>query len=391
MSLAQRLEEAASALPREADAIRPANGDPLALLHGLEPQAAARVLAWLLEHAPEEAEELAEVWLGEAEGASALAALDGSSLPKDGRKVLRRLLHRARSSGLAVPTAVAKAAPRVARLPKVEAPIDEAYVAPFDPRGARLVYLVESTPRGGARVFEALLDGARGLVDFQVYRAGRSAVRSFVRDVTGRARYGATTAEPAQVRALLAVHVARHPADRPLPRAFGEWRGRLLSGADASATPGAAVRAALADDASHSADVDALLARVRTGELGPWPTNDRARLEAAAQSLRDAAKEADRDAALARALDVAAAAVYGPEDRALCAERLDEAAYLYWRGDEVALARAALQVAEELRDVADTSIHAFVRLATERLLAPLIEELRASGDPSQEAVPNQAE
>jgi len=186
--------------------------------------------------------------------------------------------------------------------------------------------------------------------------------------------------------------VARHPADRPLPRAFGEWRGRLLSGADASATPGAAARAALVDDAAHAADVDALLDRVRTGELGPWPTNDRARLEAAAQTLRDAAKEADElDVALARAIDVAASGVYGPEERALCAERLDEAAYLHWRGDEIALARAALQVADELRSATDTSTHAFVRLATERLLAPLLEELRSPGDPSQDAVPAQAE
>ncbi|MDH4016846.1 MAG: hypothetical protein OEV20_05870, partial [Actinomycetota bacterium] len=289
MSLAERLEEAASALPGEADAIRPANGDPMALLQTLSPEAAPKVLGWLLEHGPAEAEELAEVWLQEPAGVTAVEGLDIAGLAKPGRKVLRRLLHRARSSGLEIADPAAKTAePKVARLPKVETPIDEAYVAPFDPRGARLVYLVESTPTGGARVFEALLDLARGVVDFQVYKAGRSAVRSFVRDVTSRARYGARAAEPAQVRALIARHVAVHPADRPFPRNFDEWRGKILSAAEGAATPGEAARKALAPVSDASVDVDALLQRIDAGELGPWPTQERTELEAAAASVREA-------------------------------------------------------------------------------------------------------
>lgn len=382
MSLAERLEEAANALPDEADAIRPANGDPTALLQTLSPEAAPRVLRWLLDHAPSEAEELAEDWLQAPGGAAAVEALDVSGLAKPGRKVLRRLLHRARSSGLDVADPAAKSAePKVARLPKVEAPIDEAYVAPFDPRGARLVYLVESTPSGGARVFEALLDLARGVVDFQVYKAGRSAVRSFVRDVTGRDRYGAQPAEPARVRALIARHVAVHPADRPLPRSFDDWRGKLLADVDASATPGEAARKSLTPAAEASADVEALLAQVDAGELGPWPTQDRATLEAAAAAVRSSSEGVGADAleaALDAALDDAARALYDDAELTRCAERLDEMAHLYAGDGEAGLASAALRVADELRATARDpgEVHAFVRRATERLLAPLVAELR---------------
>ncbi len=47
MSLPDALERAASELASDAEAIRPANGDPARLLELLDPEAAARVLAWL--------------------------------------------------------------------------------------------------------------------------------------------------------------------------------------------------------------------------------------------------------------------------------------------------------------------------------------------------------
>ena len=48
VGLPEALERAATALPGDADAIRPANGDPAALLRALDAEAAARVLGWLL-------------------------------------------------------------------------------------------------------------------------------------------------------------------------------------------------------------------------------------------------------------------------------------------------------------------------------------------------------
>lgn len=389
MSLAERLEEAASALPTEADAIRPANGDPTALLQSLAPEGAARVLSWLLEHGPDDAEEVAEVWLHEPAGIAALERVDAKQLPKPSRKLLRRWLHRVRSSGLEVvdPSAVASE-PKVARLQKVEAPIDEAYVAPFDPRGARLAYLVESTPMGGARVFEALLDPARGIVDFQVYKASRSAVRSFVRDVAGRVQYGARAAKPAEVRALIARHVAWHPADRPFPKAFDEWRGKIVAGADGVETPGESARKALTPAQIAAADGEALLRLVDAGELGPWPTQARAALEEAAMRVREAGAadaEGDLEARLGAAVEAAEVSLYDAMERRRCAARLDEMAHVFSAEAESGLAAAAIRVADELRSDPGKS-HAFTRRATERLLAPLLAEIRqkSAGEEAEE-------
>jgi len=63
VSLAAALERAAEALTADADAIRPANGDPDRLLRDLEPAAAVRLLDWLLREAPDAGEELVEAWL----------------------------------------------------------------------------------------------------------------------------------------------------------------------------------------------------------------------------------------------------------------------------------------------------------------------------------------
>ena len=63
MSLPERLENAAEALPEDADRIRPANGDPHQLLVNLDGPAAGRVLDWMMNHAPTEAGELAMAWL----------------------------------------------------------------------------------------------------------------------------------------------------------------------------------------------------------------------------------------------------------------------------------------------------------------------------------------
>ena len=93
MSLPEALEAAASALTGDADAIRPANGDPVRLLSLLDPAAAARVLGWILAQRPAAGAELADAWLVEPAGEEILLSIDEGSLPKAGRKVLRRVRH----------------------------------------------------------------------------------------------------------------------------------------------------------------------------------------------------------------------------------------------------------------------------------------------------------
>jgi len=350
MSLPERLENAAEALPADADQIRPANGDPHQLLVNLDGPAAGRVLDWMMNHAPAEAGELAMAWLEAPLGLEVIAGLDESSLPKAARKVVRKVHHAARSRGLEVGPGVHREA-KVARLPSLEEAISAGYVSPLDPRGSRLVYLVESAPGGGAQVFEALLDPARGLADFQVYRAGRRQVRDFVRDVTTRrGDYTAVEAEPDAVRALVTRTVNRHPSERPLPKSFAEWRRNVVLAEATGQTPGEWVQTQL-DGSEASADVEnAIVQAIQDRELGPWPPRP-AELE---EVLGAVQAEASENPSLGAAdwkteIENRLLPLYVAEAAEAYAERLEESAYVYWRGGQEEKARSCLAGANALR------------------------------------------
>ncbi len=377
MSLPERLEQAAEALPGDADAIRPANGDPQRLWSGLGPEAATRVLAWLFAHSPDDALELAEEWLDEDGGSDAVARIDEDSLPKPGRKALRRLLHAVRSRGIAVDRSEG-AASKVSRLPDLEEEICAGYVSPLDPRGARLVYLLESSPAGGAHVFEALLAHDRGLVDFQIYRAGRRQVRDFVRDVTRRkGGYAAVEVDPRSVRALIARTVALHPPSRPLPKPFPEWRSRLTRGADGAATPGELAREALGSSATD-AQIEQLVEAIRQRVIGPWPPAPEV-MEAPITALRDRVKNAG-EAGAASIEDwtrETMLSLYPGEHASVYAERFEESAYLFWRRGEEDTARACLATAAELRNGRGVEAPA-VRALSELIASALTLDLKQS-------------
>ena len=150
MSLATALDAAASALPQDEDLIRPANGDALRVLSAASPEAAQRVLGWMLSERPDDADELLHEWLGEERGQTALLTLREEQLTKTGKKALRRWQHRLRSGGVALP-AKAAPAPTVVTLPKLEEEIAGAYVSAIDPAGVRMAYFMEPHPNGGAR------------------------------------------------------------------------------------------------------------------------------------------------------------------------------------------------------------------------------------------------
>ncbi|MDX1649350.1 MAG: hypothetical protein R3263_05810, partial [Myxococcota bacterium] len=284
MSLPEALEAAARALPGLEDAIRPANGDPERLHAALAPDDAARVLAWLLAERPEEGEELAEAWAELPGGGEALGAVREDALPKAGRKALRRVRHRLRSRGVAAPEA--PRAPRVATLPELDDRMGGAFATALDPAGARIVYLVAPHPQGGARLFEVVLDDARGLLGFDVYSAGRKKARQFLRELSGRSRFPAVEVDEEEARALVARAAAAHPKDRPLPRGFGEWRSQLAPEHEKAPLPGDRVQEALG---AASADVppEEAEALVRAGRIGPWPPTEE-RLRALFERLREA-------------------------------------------------------------------------------------------------------
>lgn len=386
MSLPEALERAASALPRQADAVRPANGDPEALLDALSAADGARVLAWLLEHEAHDAAELAEAWAGDPRGREVLAAVSEEALPKAGRKALRRVRHRLRSRGLVLP-AEERAEPVVARLPDVGDRLDLAFVSGLDPRGSRLVYLVESRPAGGARLFEAVIDARRGVLDFEVYQAGRSQARRFVRDLQRRARLSACEVEPAEARALVGRAARRQAPDRPLPASFSEWRSHV-TGEPGSQTPGDRVARELGSERTPALERRAA-ELVQSGELGPWPASREA-LEAEAERLKQAGEtkleltDAQRRLRLDELVGEAAGRLLVGEAAADAAALLRESAYVLWREDREEDARACLAAAASLETEAPGETPA-ARALAEAQLRPALGELLAASAPPEEA------
>ena len=348
MSLAESLERAAESLPEDAEQIRPANGDPFQLLDLLDDAAGVRVLAWLFVNQLPAGEELASAWLEEEEGAAIIVSVPETELPKHGRKALRRLVHQARSRGIDV-VDDASGVPHVGRLPDLNEKISMAHVSPYDPRGGRLVYIVESSPSGGARVFETLLDAVRGIVDFQVYRAGRRQVGDFVRDLTSRSRFPAVEADPGSVRALIRRHRDMQSPDLRLPKTFSEWRVKLGLEGTGIPTPGEQVRSELGDVVG-AGSMDALVAEVSEGRLGPWPPES-AFLEKIVVLLHEEFSSVDRDdQALDARLNEEVQRLYVEGDIAgINAERFEETAYIFWRGGDNGLAGACLATADRLR------------------------------------------
>jgi len=377
LGLPEALERAASALREHARAIRPANGDPSRLLEGLGPEAGALVLAWLLEHEPVDAEELAAAWAeDEAAGREALRRVEGGALPKGAQKILRRVLHRLRSRGVEVPAP--EPAPVVAKLPPIEDTLSASLLSPIDPRGTRAVYLVEPHPSGGARMFELLVDAERGAVAFEVYQAGRSQVRRFLRGIRGQERFPALPAPRASIAAWLARALAAHPADRPLPNGLADWRAELCAAPEGTATPGELAAAALGADATPEG-LRRAVELVRGRELGPWPPAAEL-LEPLAQRLLEAGKgqiiasAAARRDQVARAVDEAAASIYLGPRAERCADLLRESAWVFWQTGREDDARAALAAAEVM--AAGPAAAAEVsRALLEAALAPVLERV----------------
>jgi hypothetical protein len=378
MSLPESLERAATELPDLADAIRPANGDPHRLLDELPPEAAARLLAWMLDQAASDAEALVEAWEERDEGVAILLGTSGEGLSKAGRKLLRRAHHRLRSRGLEVATASAPA-PAAARR-SVAASADRwqaGYVSAPDFRGARMGYLVDSHPSSGARLFEIRFDEGRGLLDFKVYNAGRSKVRGFLKSLAESSGRRLFEVDRDALRALIWRSARAQALDRPLPTAFVEWRSRLFPDElEKQATPGELARRAI-PAAERVASRDAVAARIREGRLGPWPPTSAwvgdwmERGRAAVEGLEGEARGAAIDVWISELSE----ALSADTDQALIARHLEELAWVEGESGAAAEAAALLAVAAALPEDADT-VAAIGRARVESLFEPFLASLR---------------
>ena len=388
IGLPEALEHAATAMPQDADAIRPANGDPIQLAQALDPAGAARVLGWLLANEPSAGEELAGVWAADPQGAGqTLFSLDPGALPKAARKSLRRVLHRLRSQGVSVP--VAERQTVVATLPPLNDGLCEARVSPLDPRGARVVYLALDHPSGGVRLFEVVIDDVQGILEFEVYNSGRRRVRNFLRDSERVGTNRAAAAPPDAVRALISRAAAAHPESRSLPRGFSEWRGQLTEVAENTETPGEIVRATLGgSDAGDAESISRVLSWVKAGSLGPWPP-DAAQARVVAERIAEAGRgvlvvsgEARREQVNA-ALDAVLEEIYTGDFAECTAQRFEETAYVMSESGRSEDARAALATAAAFRAGRPTE-NPVARELLEVLLAPVLKTARGEGTEAEQ-------
>jgi hypothetical protein len=382
MSLASALENAASALPDLSDAVRPANGDPAKLLANLDEAGAARVLEWLLRHESTAGAELAAAFLDVPEGAAPLLALRSAELPKEGRKVLRRVLHRMRSRGEDVSAAPA---PRVAHLAPLADPLGGAFVSALDPSGARLLVLLEAHPSSGARLFEVVVDEMRGVLDFHAFVTGRSKARSFVRDLKRRERWSVVEVPRSSAEVLLA-RAAGPGVDRAAPpREFGEWRSRLTTPEAGAKCPGEIVRETLGER-EGSVALERAVALVREQGIGPWPPA-KEQLDEMVTSLREAAEGrvivsgAARLERIEAALADCVARAFSAGQTDATVHRLRESAYVFWKSDREEDAHACLAAAREFEEAA-LERNPVARALVEQMLAPALESLRQEEDPS---------
>jgi hypothetical protein len=353
VGLPEALERAASELPAHADGIRPANGDPARLLELLDAAAAARVLEWLLCHQPEAGAELAAAWAENPEaGAESLRQVAGDALPKESKKALRRALHRLRSRGVTVPEERPSAV--VARLPSLADDLSAAMVSAIDPRGSRLVYLVESNPSGGARLFEVMLDDARGVLEIEIYTTGRSRARQFLRELGGGGRFPTVEASPDAVRVLVDRAAREQADDRPLPRGFAEWRSRVAAAPEGTATPGEEAREALGEGAEDDAAVERAADLVRRREIGPWPPSSEL-LAALGEELAEIGRSrilvspVRRQERAESVLREGAERIFDESFAEITARRFEESAYVLGKRDAVETAHACLAAARAFR------------------------------------------
>ncbi len=398
IGLPEALERAAEALAADADAIRPANGDPSRLLELLDADGAGRVLAWLLAHEPSDAAELAEAWAEDAErGVPPLLSVAEEGLPKAGRKVLRRVRHQLRSRGIELPEAEREAV--VAKLPPVEERLDEALLSPIDPRGSRAAFLVTSHPSGGVRMFELVLDELRGVLETRVYSAGRTQVRRFMKSFSQRDALSALPAPPDSGRALVRRIAEGQPADRPLPRSFLEWRAQLADAPEAAPTPGELAQAELGPVEPEPARLRRAAELVTSRALGPWPPEAEA-LHRLAEQIGETARGrvivagAQRREQVERVLEQGLDELFAEPVGARTAQRFEESAYCFWKRGSEDDARVCLAAARAFRDTSPAEnpvAKAMIEVVLAPVLAKLDEEIGKDEEASRLVTPQKGE
>jgi hypothetical protein len=246
-----------------------------------------------------------------------------AGLPKPGRKVLRRIHHRLRTSGIEIVSAAPE--PMVARLGKVEEDFAEGFVSLPDPMGIQVAFLVESRPNRSARIYEVLVDPGVGIRKFSSFETSRGEAKQFLRSARAAKNETLVSASAQALRALYTRSAALQGEEEPLPRGYIEWRHRFEVPATTE-TPGEEALRALAGQDLQAED-DAQAGAVDVLErFGPWGPTDSHLLKGALEAAQGlSGEEAVREAGKVLLSEAVSASL---------AARFREASYVFWKQGE---------------------------------------------------------
>ena len=265
------------------------------------------------------------------------------------RKALRRAIHQLRSQGVEVQLA------RTERPgPMLADPEDdgEAFVGPFDAHGHRIVLLL-APARAGVRFYQVMISDERGVVGAEVREGRRAAARSAAKELRARSKGALVPAPPAAAREILRRAVL-------LGSVEGGEQTQAVADEVATAptdgmTPGELARERLcAAPLGETIAAAELQKRLEKGEVVPWLVRGEG-VEAVVREL-DAVEQSplvlapvQKRRRQAEVMEQAGRRVFDEAARERLAARLEETAYLLEaRGDEEG-ARAAAQVAGQVR------------------------------------------
>jgi hypothetical protein len=310
------------------------------------------------------------------DAAEVLIRGESRAATKGARKALRRAIHHLRSQGVEIQlTRAERRSPILAESEDA----GEAFVGPFDAHGHRIVLLL-APARVGIRFYQVLISDEQGVVGAEVREGGRAAARSAVKELRTRSR-GALVSAPAAAarellrRALLLGTVEENDQTRAVATQVetapvdGKTPGELARERLCIAPLGEAVAAA------------ELQRRLEKGEVVPWVLRGEG-LQALARELDSVEQsplvlaEVQKRRRQAELIERAGRRLFDDTARERLAARLEETAYLLeGRGDEEG-ARAAAQVARQVRTEPNPLEVPLLRTLLELSLGPARRELQ---------------